>query len=124
MLCQSSEARIEPPRQAGRRVGPFTSLTAVDLLALVDAAAIAPAQEADLDGKISTIDGFTIGGGIEYAFTDGVIFGLEYKTLTPRTSPFASDGNDDVLGPVPVKIAVAMGQLSLKFGDERVGRRS
>jgi outer membrane immunogenic protein len=55
MLCQSSGAQIEPPRQAGRRVCSFTSLTAVDLLALVDAADFAPAQAADLNRKISTI---------------------------------------------------------------------
>jgi outer membrane immunogenic protein len=267
MLCQSSGARIEPPRQAGRRVGPFTSLAAVDLLALADAAAFAPAQAADLNGKISTIQneeefgfrkpdvfnwsgvyvgghlaaawgevgwsgverlkvshevdgllagghlgfnhqfgrwvgsslsdgdvassddgtrfrdvarieidklffatlrleydwdrslayvkggyasaeislqggdgdvafssserqaGFTIGGGIEYAFTNRVIFGLEYKTLVNSTHVlFATDGND-VVGAVPVKVEpdvlhVAMARLSLKFGDEGVGHRS
>jgi outer membrane immunogenic protein len=55
MLHQSGGARIEAPREGGRRVGPFTSLTAVSLLALVGAAGFAPAQAADLNGKVSTI---------------------------------------------------------------------
>jgi outer membrane immunogenic protein len=55
MLSQSCGARIEAPRQGGRGVGPVMSLTAVSLLALVSAAAFAPAQAADLNGKVSTI---------------------------------------------------------------------
>jgi len=55
MLCQSGGARIEAPREGSRRVGPFKSLTAVSLLALVGAAGFAPAQAADLNGKVSTI---------------------------------------------------------------------
>jgi outer membrane immunogenic protein len=55
MLSQSCGARIEAPRQGGRCVGPVMSLTAVSLLALVSAAAFAPAQAADLNGKVSTI---------------------------------------------------------------------
>jgi outer membrane immunogenic protein len=55
MLSQLGGARIEAPRQGERRVGPFTSLTAVSLLALVGAAGFAPAQAADLNGKVSTI---------------------------------------------------------------------
>jgi outer membrane immunogenic protein len=55
MLSQLGGARIEAPRQGERRVGPFTSLTAVSLLALVGAAGVAPAQAADLNGKVSTI---------------------------------------------------------------------
>jgi opacity protein-like surface antigen len=55
MLCQSRGARSVAPRQGGRRVGPFKSLTAVSLLALVGAAGFAPAQAADLNGKVSTI---------------------------------------------------------------------
>jgi hypothetical protein len=54
MLHQSGGARSVAPRQGGRRVGPFTSLTAVSLLAL-GATAVAPAQAADLNGKVSTI---------------------------------------------------------------------
>jgi outer membrane immunogenic protein len=53
MLRQSGGARIVAPRQGGRRVGSFKSLTAVSLLALVGAAAVAPAQAADLGGKVS-----------------------------------------------------------------------
>jgi outer membrane immunogenic protein len=52
MLRQSGGARIVAPRQGGRRVG--KSVTAVSLLALVGAAAIAPAQAADLGGKVSS----------------------------------------------------------------------
>ena len=55
MLHQSGGARIEAPRKGGRRVGPFKSLTAISLLALVGAAGFAPAQAADLNGKVSTI---------------------------------------------------------------------
>jgi hypothetical protein len=55
MLHQSGGARIEAPREGGRRVAPFKSLTAVSLLALVGAAGFAPAQAADLNGKVSTI---------------------------------------------------------------------
>jgi outer membrane immunogenic protein len=55
MLHQSGGARIEAPRQGGRCVGPVMSLTAVSLLALVSAAGFAPAQAADLNGKVSTI---------------------------------------------------------------------
>jgi hypothetical protein len=55
MLRRSGGARIEAPRQGGRPVGPFTSLTAVSLLALVGATAVAPAQAADPNGKVSTI---------------------------------------------------------------------
>jgi hypothetical protein len=44
MLCRSGAAQRLAPRQGGRRVGPFKSLTAVSLLALVGAtAAVAPA---------------------------------------------------------------------------------
>jgi outer membrane immunogenic protein len=53
MLCQSGGARNLAPRQGGRRVGPFKSLTAVGLLVLGGAAAMAPAQAADVfDGKV------------------------------------------------------------------------
>jgi outer membrane immunogenic protein len=55
MLSQSCGARSMAPRQGGRCVGPVMSLTAVSLLALVSAAAFAPAQAADLNGKVSTI---------------------------------------------------------------------
>jgi outer membrane immunogenic protein len=55
MLSQSGGARGMAPRQGGRCVGPVMSLTAVSLLALVGATAVAPAQAADLDGKVSTI---------------------------------------------------------------------
>jgi outer membrane immunogenic protein len=55
MLHQSGGARIEAPREGGRCVGPVMSLTAVSLLALVSAAGFAPAQAADLNGKVSTI---------------------------------------------------------------------
>jgi outer membrane immunogenic protein len=54
MLRQSGGARIVAPRQGDRRVGPFKSLTAVSLLALVGATAVAPAQAADLGGKVKS----------------------------------------------------------------------
>jgi outer membrane immunogenic protein len=54
MLCKSGGARIVAPRQEGRRVGPFNSLVAVSLLALVGAAAFAPAQAADKGVKVSS----------------------------------------------------------------------
>jgi outer membrane immunogenic protein len=56
MFSQSGWARSMAPRQGGRCVGPVMSLTAVSLLALVSAAAFAPAQAADLNGKVSTIE--------------------------------------------------------------------
>jgi outer membrane immunogenic protein len=55
MLSQSCRAPRMAPRQGGRGVGTVMSLTAVSLLALVSAAAFAPAQAADLNGKVSTI---------------------------------------------------------------------
>jgi outer membrane immunogenic protein len=55
MLCQSGGARSVAPRQGDRCVGPFKSLTVVSLAALVGAAAVAPSQAADLNGKVSTI---------------------------------------------------------------------
>jgi outer membrane immunogenic protein len=55
MFSQSCRAPRMAPRQGGRGVGPVMSLTAVSLLALVSAAAFAPAQAADLNGKVSTI---------------------------------------------------------------------
>jgi outer membrane immunogenic protein len=54
MLRQSGGVRIVVPRQGGRRVGPFKSLAAVSLLALVGATAVAPAQAADLGGNVSS----------------------------------------------------------------------
>jgi hypothetical protein len=51
MLCQSGAAQSLAPRQGGRRVGPFKSLTAVSLLARV---AVAPAQGAGLGGKVGS----------------------------------------------------------------------
>jgi outer membrane immunogenic protein len=54
MLCQLGRARIVAPRQGGRRVGPFKSLTAVSLLALLSTAALAPVQAADFGGKVSS----------------------------------------------------------------------
>jgi outer membrane immunogenic protein len=53
MLSQCGAPSMAP-RQGGRRVGPVMSLTAVSLLALVSAAAVAPAQAADLNGKVSS----------------------------------------------------------------------
>jgi outer membrane immunogenic protein len=55
MLCQSGGARSVAPRPGGRCGGPFKALTAGSLLALVGAAAVAPAQAGDLNGKVSTI---------------------------------------------------------------------
>ena len=271
MLCESGWARIVAPRQGGRRVGLFQSLTAVSLLALVGAAGFAPAQAAGSGGKVSSkvtsiqteddfgfqaptafnwsgvyvgahlggawgdvdwsgvedgrvthevdgwlegghlgfnqqfgrwvggvevslsdgnvesgdddsfrrdfgtkteIDslflatarlgyafdrtlayvkggyasadvklrgaegdaafssserqaGFTIGGGFEYALTNGVIFGLEYNRVELGSAThvaFATDGND-IVDAAPVRVEpdvlhVAMARLSLKFGDE------
>jgi outer membrane immunogenic protein len=54
MLCLSGGVPIVAPRKGDRRIGPFKSLTAVSLLALVAAAAGAPAQAADLGGKVSS----------------------------------------------------------------------
>jgi outer membrane immunogenic protein len=53
MLRESSGARLVAPRQGGGRFGPIKSFTAVSLLALVGAAAVAPAQAADKGGKVS-----------------------------------------------------------------------
>jgi outer membrane immunogenic protein len=69
--------------------------------------------------------GFTIGGGIEYALTKGVIFGLEYNRVDLGNAThvgFATVGGDPVTD-VPVRVEpdvlhVAMARLSLKFGDE------
>jgi outer membrane immunogenic protein len=53
MLCKSGGARTVAPRQGGRgHVRPFNSLVAVSLLALVGAAAFAPAQAAGPGGKV------------------------------------------------------------------------
>jgi opacity protein-like surface antigen len=54
MLRESGGARTVAPRQGDCRVGPFKSLTAVSLLALVGATAVAPAQAADLGGKVTS----------------------------------------------------------------------
>jgi hypothetical protein len=54
MLSQSGGARTVAPRKGDRRIGPFKSLTAVSLLALVGAAGVASAQAADLGGKVSS----------------------------------------------------------------------
>jgi outer membrane immunogenic protein len=71
--------------------------------------------------------GLTIGGGFEYALTNGVIFGLEYNRvdLGSATHVGFATVDDDFVTAVPVKVEpdvlhVAMARLSLKFGDEAV----
>jgi outer membrane immunogenic protein len=71
--------------------------------------------------------GFTLGGGFEYAFTNRVIFGLEYNRvdLGSATHVGFATVNDDFVDAVPVRVEpdvlhVAMARLSLKFGDEAV----
>ena len=53
MLCQSGAARAVAPQKGVRRVSVLKSLTAVSLLALGGAAAVGPAQAADVfDGSV------------------------------------------------------------------------
>jgi outer membrane immunogenic protein len=86
-------------------------------------------------GEIDTADvgassserhaGFTIGGGIEYALTKGVVFGLEYNRVdlgnTTHVAFATVDGDPATAVPVRVEpdvLHVAMARLSLKFGDD------
>src|ERR671931_1322961 len=58
MLCQSGGAQGLAPGQGVRRVSVLKSLTAVSLLALGGAAAMGPAQAADIfDGNVDGRDG-------------------------------------------------------------------
>jgi outer membrane immunogenic protein len=69
--------------------------------------------------------GFTIGGGLEYGLTKGVIFGLEYNRidLGGATHVGFATVDGDPVADVPVRVEpdvlhVAMARLSLKFGDD------
>jgi outer membrane immunogenic protein len=117
MLHQSGWARNLAPRQGGRRAGPFNSLMAASLLALVGAAALAPAQAADKGGKVSsnqTEDEF----GDEFGFRSPAVF--DWSGIYVGGHFGAAWGDVDWSGPA-VSQAVEEGRISHEVEGSLVG---
>jgi len=70
-----------------------------------------------VSGENDTADGFAFGGGVEYAFSDGVSFGVEYTRMNLK-----SDGSGLFLGGIvsrgdrDVDLNTVTGRLNFKFG--------